>query len=362
MLFEKTKTVMMTLVMIICQLSQLSLLSAQESPFGTDTFGITRFYPTKEGSREWNSAHWGNGIERNVRYARDPYDPTDWTEDHSAGTNGFQIDGNGVMNMSGGGPRFHINSLRTTKGSSQFFLNVEFTGYYRRIGTSGANYGGMVVGVRSGPLGHGSSGGDDCDATTYYARFRHDGKWDFEKELKHPSSDYWSSGGFHTQAPLWGGRQLPENRWIGMKYLVYNIDNDSKVKLELFIDSTTNGEATDGGKWEKVGEVIDDGNWPAASGTITGCSYSDPHTIITEGHGTILMRTDGDGADYKKVTIREIDLGTTSVLTKYTVVNKNKPELRVFSKDEYNLLGRVLGKGIKKPLREITVKKSTRLP
>ena len=147
-----------------------------------------------------------------------------------------------------------------------------------------------------------------------------------------------------------------------MKYLVYNIDNDSKVKLELFIDSTTNGEATDGGKWEKVGEVIDDGNWPAASGTITGCSYSDPHTIITEGHGTILMRTDGDGADYKKVTIREIDLGTTSVLTKYTVVNKNKPELRVFSKDEYNLLGRVLGKGIKKPLREITVKKSTRLP
>jgi hypothetical protein len=74
------------------------------------------------------------------------------------------------------------------------------------------------------------------------------------------------------------------------------------------------------------------------------------------------MRTDGDGADYKKVTVREIDPGTTSVLTKYTVVNKNRSELKVFSKEEYNLLGRVLGKGIKKPLREITVKKSTRLP
>ena len=36
-----------------------------------------------------------------------------------------------------------------------------------------------------------------------------------------------------------------------MKYLVYNIDNDSKVKLGLH-DSTTNGEATDGGKWEKL--------------------------------------------------------------------------------------------------------------
>jgi hypothetical protein len=72
-----------------------------------------------------------------------------------------------------------------------------------------------------------------------------------------------------------------------------------------------------------------------------------PGPSFTEGHGTILMRTDGDGADYKKVTVREIDPGTTSVLTKYTVVNKNRLELKVFSKEEYNLLGRVLGKALK---------------
>src|SRR4051812_42796801 len=118
-----------------------------------DVFGITQFYPTKAGTREWNSAHWNNGIDRTIMYASDNYDPTDWTEDHSGSTNGFHINGAGVMNMSGGSPRFHINSLRTAKVSAQQFLNTEFTAYYRRIGTTGPDYGGMIVGARSGSLG-----------------------------------------------------------------------------------------------------------------------------------------------------------------------------------------------------------------
>ncbi|MCX7725235.1 MAG: hypothetical protein N2053_00150, partial [Chitinispirillaceae bacterium] len=157
-----------------------------------DTFGIVELYPTKTGTRYWTSAHWNNGIERAVKYSSDPYDPYDWTEDHSSETDGFRIDGKGTMTMSGEGPRFHINSLRNSKGVTQFFRDVEFTAYYQRKGRNGKSYGGMVVGVRSGPLGHGSSGGNNCDATTYYARFRNDGKWDFEKELKHPNSTYWS--------------------------------------------------------------------------------------------------------------------------------------------------------------------------
>jgi hypothetical protein len=328
------------LILVTFIYSQVSI-----SGRSVDTFGIVQFYPTKAGSREWNSAHWNNGFARVIKYDRDTADPTDWTEDHSASTDGFKIDGKGVMNMNGGGPRFHINSLRTTKGKSQFFINTEFTGYYRRIGSGGADYGGMVVGVRSGPLGHASSGGNDCDATTYYARFRHDGNWDFEKELKHSASEYRSTAGIHTHEKLWNGKPLPENRWIGMKYLVYNIENDTKVKLELYIDSISSGTITNGGAWKKVGEVVDNGDWPSESSPISGCSYSNQATIITEGHGTILLRTDGAGADYKMVSIREIET-TVSTNTSKPIPHKQKSvQSNVNKHDQY--LNTLLGQKVK---------------
>jgi len=218
---------------------------------GTDTFGTTQFLPTRPGTISWNSRHWANGTARTIKYASDTFDPTDWTDDHSGGTDGFYIDGQGTMRMSGGSPRFHINSTRTTGTGAQFFLNTEFTAYFRHSGV-GLAYGGLVVGARSGPLGHASSGGNDCDATTYYARFRDDGKWDFEKELKHPTSDYWSGSGFHTQDPLWGGPMLPSKRWIGMKYLVWTLPDSQSVHLESWIDSVSGGDPAKA-IWSKVG-------------------------------------------------------------------------------------------------------------
>jgi hypothetical protein len=329
-----------------------------------DTFGIKQIYPTKAGTNTWNSVHWANGIARTVKYASDPYDPTDWTEDHSGGTDGFRIDGNGVMSMSGSGPRFHINSLRPAKSVNQFFRDVEFTAYYRHLGSAGQNYGGMVVGVRSDPLGHASAGGDNCNATTYYARFRNDGKWDFEKELKHSGSTYWSGSGYNKQDPLWGGAKLPLNRWIGMKYVVYNVNNNSAVKLELYIDSVSNGEPLNGGNWELVGAIIDSGSWP--SGDVSGCGY-EQSAVILEGHGTILMRTDGDTAVYKKVTVREIDPQTSYAFYKtasnspnnlrtgstYTIAVKginsinSKNNLQNVNYQIYTLQGEVVKKTIK---------------
>ncbi len=58
-----------------------------------DIFGITQMYPSKQGFIEWTSNHWNNGVDRTIKYASDTYDPTDWTEDHSASSPGFHIDG-----------------------------------------------------------------------------------------------------------------------------------------------------------------------------------------------------------------------------------------------------------------------------
>ena len=280
---------------------------AEES---TDVFGFQKFFKTKDGSYSWDSKHWANGNARGINWDGDPDDPTEWTDNRSAGEANpfFKIDGLGVMQMMSSGPRFHINGQQSWVEHKQKFLNVEYTGYFKRDALGGENYGGMVVGVRSGALGHGSDGGDDCDAHTYYARFRNDGKWDFEKEWKHPGSYYRSGTGVGSQDPLWGGAVLPVDKWIGMKYVVYNKDA-ATVHLELYIDSSSN--ATPPGKWELVGVAEDASqDWSGASGgaaTIDGCSYSDAKAAILQEGDAIIMRSDNDHPYYKFVSVREID-------------------------------------------------------
>lgn len=286
-----------------------SFLFAEES---TDVFGFQKFYKSKSGMQEWNSLHWANGSERTFKnWSGDTEDNTQWTDDRSSDGGGFYVDGNGTMQMLANNPRFHINSLQSWASVKQEFLNTEYTAYFKRDALGGENYGGMVVGVRSGPLGHASGGGNNCDANTYYARFRNDGKWDFEKEWKHPGSYYRSSSGIGAQDPLWGGNVLPVGKWIGMKYIVYNKDA-STVRLELYIDSTSN--ATPPGKWELVGVAEDAGkDWSGASygaATIEGCAdYNglvNAYAAILKG-GIVLMRSDNDHPYYKYVSVREIE-------------------------------------------------------
>jgi hypothetical protein len=290
-------------------LSVAGLVAAQS---GLDTFGLIEFHPSKPGFREWNSAHWANGHARSV-VGGDPDDPTGWSTDHSCGTPIFSVDGAGLLKMSGC-PRFQIDPTDSSnaKAPPQKFRDIEFTGYFRRSGNNGQDYGGAIVGARSGALGHGSPGGNDCDATTYYGRFRDDGKYDIEKELKHPGSTYWSGSGYNTQDPLWGGLRFPIGRWVGIKYLVWNIDNDAHVRFELWIDSVSNGLVANGGRWDKVFSLADSGSWPSAD--VSGCGY--PQTfVVTEGGGNVLLRTDDpDEVDWTMVSIREIDPTVTSSL------------------------------------------------
>ncbi|MBN2534188.1 MAG: dockerin type I repeat-containing protein [Spirochaetales bacterium] len=267
---------------------------------GRDVFGITMLYPTLHGSPGWDSLHWNNGINRTLSYdimsGNDPEDPTFWSEYRGSGT--LTIDGNGMLIMGGSQPRIYINPYPGTGEANpeMFFKNVEVTVYYMRIGTDGANWGGCIIGTRSGPNGH-SSWGDYCDATTYYARLRHDGNVDFYKELKHPDGDYVMHQAF------WNGNPLPSNQWLGMKFCIYNIAGDSRVKLEMYVDRASSG--ANGGTWEKVIEFVDDGTWSVPA---SGCPYPE-NMPITEGGGVVMIRnTDAAEAHYKMFSVREIDV------------------------------------------------------
>ena len=284
---------------------------------GLDAFGITQMHPTKAGTREWTSAHWAKGAARAVAYDGDAFDPTGWTDNHSSGADNLYIDGKGTLQLKGEGPRFHINSVSQYSGTApaqkvppQAFVDVEATGYYRRLTTGGAAYDGAEIQVRTGPLAHGSSGGNVCDASGYAVRFRDDGNWDFEKELKHPGSGVYSTKA-GSGAPLFTGKTIPLNRWIGMKFLVYNLEGGVQVRLEVYIDSVSDvgaGAPVGGGQWSLVGAMTDDGtNFPG--GDASGCPGLTSKTAITSGHGTVLLRTDNEICEWKMVSIREIAAG-----------------------------------------------------
>ena len=310
----------------------LLLASAASTQTMLDTFGITKIYATKAGTVEWNSAHWNNGIPRLIQYDGDIYDPTGWTDNHSSSSgDSLYIDGKGLLKINGSGPRFHINSIEeysgsdpTPKISAQFFLNTEATGYFMRLTTGGGNYDGMEIQARTDPLAHGSSGGNVCNATGLASRFRDDGKWDWEKELKHPASTVYSTQ-YNSDAPLYSGGTIPLNKWIGMKFLTYNIDNNTRVKLETYIDTTSNvtsGAPANGGNWKLVGSMIDSGsNWPG--GDISGCANLTQNMAVTQGHGSLLIRTDNESAVWKYLSVREISMDSATTAVKALTEKNN---------------------------------------
>jgi hypothetical protein len=46
-------------------------------------------------------------------------------------------------------------------------------------------------------------------------------------------------------------------RWIGWKVVIYNIDNDTAVKMESYLDDQDNNH------WREVTSLVDSGGWYA---------------------------------------------------------------------------------------------------
>jgi hypothetical protein len=257
----------------------------------TDVFGIPMLKPSRTPSLLWTSQHWATGSARNLS-GRDPSDPTGWSI-RRGDTSAMAVDGKGVMSMGGAQPRFYV--MPKSGESAPFFKNIEFTGYYRRTANDGAFNAGFVVGMRSHPEGHGS---DTCNTTTYYLAFRNSGTYLFDKELNHPNDSPGKSGQMFSPSA-----SVPVGKWIGMKYIVYNLPGDKAVKLETYIDANSNGNGTKLSDWKKIGETTDDGDWEAPTGD---CGFP-ANTVVTEGGGVVFIRnTDVGKVEYTKLSWREI--------------------------------------------------------
>ncbi len=258
-----------------------------------DPFGISELYPSASPASEWTSEHWSEG----------PYEIDGRTDDHDPlalsgmrGEGSVEVNANGELVMGGSQPRIYVYP-----GSGGPWQNVEITVYYRRVEDAATAYAGLVVGVRSGADGHTDS--NACDAHTYYARLRHDGAIDFEKELEHPASSTRSRVSPQTVWPPDG--ELPFDRWIGWKFVIYNLPSGDAVRLEAYRDLT---EGEGGGDWVLVNQTVDDGDWSVE----TACSEHDPsggesEMVILDGGTAFIRNTDVTEARYKWFSVREID-------------------------------------------------------
>jgi len=256
-----------------------------------DVFGVRELYPSAPGGAQWNSLHWDDGDAYSME-ERDEHDPSGLSGLRGEGT--IDITGTGELVMAGSEPRIYVYP----EGGATW-QDIEVTVYYQRVEDTGTAYAGLVVGVRSGPDGHNTD--TACDAHTYYARLRHDGEIDFEKELKHPASSTQSRIPAEEVWPPDG--ILPTGQWIGWKFVIYNLGSDN-VQLESYRDLTL-GE--DGGDWEQMNETVDEGGWFVE----TDCAEHDPvggesDLVITGGGAVLVRNTEITEARYRWLTIREI--------------------------------------------------------
>jgi hypothetical protein len=263
-----------------------------------DTFGIKRLYASDASGQFWDSRSWYESSRVLSSPQVDPMDPYF----HVRGSNNLLVvRGDGIAESSGLQTRYYIAD---PKGHKEW-KNFEFTMYSMRVDeTSPPSYAGFAVQGRTGP-GHTDWAGVNadghpiqCDGSAYTAAIRYDGGADFKKEIK------WPNYTKENPETVLYANGLPKNQWIGMKYIVYNINSDQDVKMELWIDET---DGKNGGHWVKVIEYVDKGGWAIPSAEeASSCKYSTDEKLL-EGGPALIVRNDGVHKQlYKNVSIREI--------------------------------------------------------
>ena len=156
------------------------------------------------------------------------------------------------------------------------------------------------------------SSSDPCAGTAMKGGLELRGVTWFKKEV-------WHSGGYTntaqvkpTVSPMLtemdsNGHYFGGSKWIGFKVVMYNIDNDSKVKMEIWLDKNANNV------WEKVNEFTDSGSWNADRSNFWDAGCKDANGVLKQRNHMInyagpwaSIRTDYIEWDFKDLSVREI--------------------------------------------------------
>ena len=263
----------------------LSLVLPSASAADLDAFGVAKLFPTVKGGREW-SADWRAA--RSVGpYKEDPRDPL---LKNAAGT--LSIKG-GIASLPSARTRLFVMTPKDRSGkyTAAQWKNVEMT-IYVKCGKPTQSVAGQALSL-SARSGERHSDDAPCEGTSYHASLRTDGECGFKKEV-------WHTGGYSSLRPdpaPWLWPTVPQDRWIGIKFVCRNCHNDRHVRLELYVDPDETND------WKLIADVTDGGGW---EGKEPGCNRRKDF-IIAQERPAVYFRTDFVPVELKKFSVREID-------------------------------------------------------
>jgi hypothetical protein len=299
----KTKTWLLITVLATSVISSVvvgiyysSLFVSRKQPVeGKDLFGIDEIYPTKEGGREWY-------IDMANPFSDDLFSNT--FDRH------LIRQGDGSWRMAGSAVRLNVG----TPSNAEDWKNVEITGYAKVIeSTPSDSFSNSDIADDSSSGDHeeedftsdldwrarGGRHNDEqpCEGTAYTGTIDIDGNVRWKKEI-------WHTGGYSDARAVEKVTDPIIGRWIGWKVVIYNIDNNTAVKLESYLDDKNNDE------WRKVSDLIDDGGWYANSSDKEFYSVDcgrPKNYVITNGGQIVTFRSDNTIWDFKNLSVREIN-------------------------------------------------------
>ena len=256
-----------------------TIFASTQIPLELDNFGIREIYPTKENGREWylnmenpkEDEHFSITFDPNITRQED-----------------------GSWRISTPVVRMNVNTL---EGETNW-KNVEMTGYAKIAGVI-ENSSNKVIENDLTWYARGGKHNQEipCEATAYMGGLYDNGKVGWKKEL-------WFVGGYTDERQSEKVTNSLVDRWVGWKVVIYNINDNSEVKLESYIDNTNTNY------WIKVTDLVDDGGWyakmPDSHFFDAECS-KDKDFIITNSGSTATFRSDNLIWDFKNLSIREIE-------------------------------------------------------
>jgi N,N-dimethylformamidase beta subunit-like protein len=246
-----------------------------------DKFGIKKIYQTEQNGREW------------YLNMKNPYEDKDFIlgdillEKQPDGS--WKVGSSNRQDPFNG--KYHIILGVNTPPHKKEWKNVEITGYAKAVSTSDAQ---NVLQWYARGANHTSKA--PCEGTSLKGRILINGSVGWKKEI-------WHDGGYTDQNASFQATDSILNRWIGWKVVIYNINNDTAVKMESYLDDKNNN------KWQKVTDFIDNGRWYSSSSDAifsTGNCGKPKDYIVTNAGPVVAFRSDGIVWNFKNLSVREI--------------------------------------------------------